>query len=74
MRVVDTSEENSSNWLMFVKPARVSAEQNLIAFQQGNEIFFISKREIEPEEELKYWFSKDYAKMLGKVLKHANRS
>ena len=68
VKVVDTSDENSSNWLMFVKPARVSSEQNLIAFQHGNSVFFVTRQDIEPGQEFRYWFSKDYARTLGKKI------
>ncbi|XP_005107014.1 uncharacterized protein LOC101846837 [Aplysia californica] len=72
IKVVDTSDENSANWLMFVKPARLSLEQNLIAFQHGNSVFFVTRLDIEPGQELRYWFSKDYARMLGITAKPRN--
>ena len=66
VKVVDSSDENSSNWLMFVKPARVSMEQNLVAFQHGHSVYFVTRQEIQPHQELLYWFAKDYARILGK--------
>nr|KAI8742655.1 CAPRDM4 [Biomphalaria glabrata] len=64
-KVVDTSDENSSNWLMFIKPACVSAEQNLVAFQHGSNVYFVTRMDINPGQELRYWFAKDYARLLG---------
>ncbi|KAH9489155.1 hypothetical protein Btru_052334 [Bulinus truncatus] len=64
-KVVDTSDENSSNWMMFVKPARLSSEHNLVAFQNGSSVYFVTRVDINPGEELLYWFSKDYARLLG---------
>ncbi|XP_059149196.1 serine-rich adhesin for platelets-like [Physella acuta] len=71
-KVVDTSDENSSNWLMFVKPARLSSEQNLVAFQHGSSVYFVTRVNIEPGQELLYWFAKDYARMLGISAKPKN--
>lgn len=68
VKVMDTNDENSSNWLMFVKPARVSMEQNLIAFQHGSSIYFVTRTDVEPGQELLFWFAKDYARMLGKSI------
>ncbi|GFN84640.1 PR domain Zinc finger protein 4, partial [Plakobranchus ocellatus] len=65
VKVMDTSDENSSNWLMFVKPARVTMEQNLVAFQHGHSVYFVTRQEIQPQQELLYWFAKDYARILG---------
>ncbi|CAG5134129.1 unnamed protein product, partial [Candidula unifasciata] len=72
VKVVDTNDENSSNWLMFVKPARVSLEQNLVAFQHGTSVYFVTRADIEPGQELLYWFSKDYSHMLGMTSKSKN--
>ena len=66
VKVMDSSDENSSNWLMFVKPARVSLEQNLVVFQHGHSVYFVTRQEIQPQQELLYWFAKDYARILGK--------
>lgn len=67
-KVVDTSDENSSNWLMFIKPACVSAEQNLVAFQHGSNVYFVTRMDINPGQELRYWFAKDYARLLGQFI------
>ncbi|XP_064616878.1 PR domain zinc finger protein 4-like [Liolophura sinensis] len=59
------SDENHSNWMRFVKPARASEEQNVVVYQQGREIFFSTCRDLMPNQELLLWYSKDYAKALG---------
>ena len=52
---LDTADENKCNWMMFVRPASSFEEQNLVAYQHGEEIFFVTTRTIEPKEELKVW-------------------
>jgi len=39
--------------MMFVRSASNVAEQNLVAYQHGQDIFFTSIKAIEPREELK---------------------
>ncbi|ESO93258.1 hypothetical protein LOTGIDRAFT_65785, partial [Lottia gigantea] len=63
---IDVSEENNSNWLMFMKPARNKEEQNVIAYQAKDCIMFVTIKDIEPQEELLFWYSKEYAKHVGK--------
>ncbi|KAK6170212.1 hypothetical protein SNE40_018661 [Patella caerulea] len=67
--VLDISDENYSNWLMFVKPARSSTEQNLVAYQCNDSIMFVTCKDIEPDSELLFWYSKEYAKLLGFMTK-----
>lgn len=38
--LLDTQQEEHSNWMIFVRPAERKAEQNLVAFQYKGEIFF----------------------------------
>ncbi|KAJ0021899.1 hypothetical protein NQD34_009389 [Periophthalmus magnuspinnatus] len=49
----DLSEEDSCNWMMFVRPAQNHLEQNLVAYQYGPEIFFTTIKNIQPKQELK---------------------
>lgn len=50
---LDLSDEDRSNWMMFVRPAQNHLEQNLIAYQYGSEIFYTSIKNIQPKQELK---------------------
>lgn len=61
------SDEDVSNWLMFVQPARSNREQNLVAYQHGEDIYFVCRRKICAGDELRYWFSSDYAVLLGQT-------
>jgi len=63
--VLDCRNEELSNWLMFVKRARTSAEQNVMVYQEQDDIYFVTCKDIDPGTELLYWYARDYAKMLG---------
>ncbi|XP_068226668.1 zinc finger protein PLAG1-like isoform X1 [Palaemon carinicauda] len=63
--LLDTQQEERSNWMIFVRPAEKKSEQNLVAFQYKGEIYFATIKEIPPQCELKVWFSKDYAERMG---------
>ncbi|CAH1250998.1 PRDM4 [Branchiostoma lanceolatum] len=62
---IDARDENEANWMMFVKRARTSLEQNLVAHQCGGDIFFTSSKDIAEGEELLMWFAGNYAKLTG---------
>ena len=66
---LDVRDENESNWLMFVKPARNAMERNLVAFQRNNDIIFITTRDVMADIELLFWFAPDYNKMLGRLVR-----
>lgn len=65
---IDAKDEDTSNWMMYVKRARKLEEQNLSAHQTNGQIYFTTKREIKSGEELLFWYSKDYATMSGATL------
>ncbi|XP_057327092.1 PR domain zinc finger protein 10-like [Microplitis mediator] len=58
---VDVSDENTSNWMRFVRPALTFDEQNLVICQQSDGIFFLTTRNILSKEELKAGPSSQYA-------------
>ena len=37
---IDGKDENSGNWLRFINCARTEAEQNLVAYQYRNDIYY----------------------------------
>lgn len=41
---LDLSDEDKCNWMMFVRPARTAAEQNVVACQHQNKIFYVSTK------------------------------
>ncbi|XP_006821599.1 uncharacterized protein LOC102803465 [Saccoglossus kowalevskii] len=62
---IDGRDESESNWMIFVKRARRQSEQNLVAYQYGNSIYFTTKHSIEPGKELLLWYNREYAKLIG---------
>ena len=54
---IDTSDENKCNWMMFVRPAQTFAEQNLVMYQHGQDIYFTCTKPIESKGELKVKFT-----------------
>lgn len=38
--LLDTQQEELSNWMIFVRPAERKTEQNLVAFQYKGDIYF----------------------------------
>ncbi|XP_072045870.1 uncharacterized protein [Amphiura filiformis] len=66
---IDTTDEQVSNWMMFVKLARTEKDQNLVAHQQGGTVYFTSIKTIECGEELYVWYCKDYSVWQGVPIK-----
>jgi len=47
-----------------VKPAYKSSAQNLVAYQEGNQVFFLTIKPINMDEEITFWFCKEYSERL----------
>ncbi|KAM4039926.1 PR domain zinc finger protein 4 [Anomaloglossus baeobatrachus] len=62
---VITTEENECNWMMFVRKARNPDEQNLVAYPHDGKIYFYTSRDIPAQEELLFYYSRDYAQQMG---------
>ncbi|XP_071768627.1 PR domain zinc finger protein 10 [Centroberyx gerrardi] len=65
---VDLSDEDSCNWMMFVRPAQNHLEQNLVAYQYGSEIFYTTIKNIQPKQELKVWYAASYAEFVNQKI------
>lgn len=61
---IDGYDVQRSNWMRFVNPARSSAEQNLVACQNGRDVYFYTLRPLEPDQELLVWYSPEFAQRL----------
>ncbi|XP_067281657.1 PR domain zinc finger protein 1 isoform X2 [Pseudorasbora parva] len=61
---IDGYDVQRSNWMRFVNPARSRAEQNLVACQNGQDIFFYTIRPVEPKEEMLVWYSQEFSQRL----------
>uniref|UniRef100_A0A3P8NTP5 PR domain zinc finger protein 1 n=1 Tax=Astatotilapia calliptera TaxID=8154 RepID=A0A3P8NTP5_ASTCA len=61
---IDGYDVHRSNWMRYVNPARSLAEQNLVACQNGRDIYFYTIRPVEPKQELLVWYSQEFAQRL----------
>jgi hypothetical protein len=52
----------------FVQRARSNKEQNLVAYQQNQQIYFATCKPIEAGTELLLWYAHDYAGLLGEFM------
>ncbi|KAJ1523544.1 hypothetical protein ONE63_001392 [Megalurothrips usitatus] len=57
---LDTTDEESCNWMCLVAPATTTKEQNLICYDVKQTIFFTTTREVQPGEELRLWYALYY--------------
>ncbi|XP_049606297.1 PR domain zinc finger protein 1 isoform X1 [Syngnathus scovelli] len=61
---LDGYDVHRSNWMRYVNPARFLSEQNLVACQNGRDIYFYTIRPVEPKQELLVWYSQEFAQRL----------
>merc|ERR1719495_2021788 len=62
---IDAKKPSHSNWMRFVNCARYEEEQNLIAFQFKQQIYYKTFRNINKKDELLTWYGTEYDKDLG---------
>ncbi|XP_022107805.1 zinc finger protein PLAG1-like isoform X2 [Acanthaster planci] len=70
---LDLSSENSCSWMMFVRLATTYEEQNLVAYQFNEEIYFATCKPVAPHAELKVWYASDYARNMNITLLCADK-
>ncbi|CAG0879387.1 unnamed protein product [Darwinula stevensoni] len=58
---VDTGRNEATRWMGLVRPAKAHSEQNLMVYQQGNNLYYITTRLIPEGRELKVGYSIPYA-------------
>ncbi|KAM9703974.1 PR domain zinc finger protein 1 [Menidia menidia] len=63
--IVDCWDEQQSNWMRYVNKARAVEEQNLVACQNGLDIFFYTTTPLQPGQELLVWYCSEFAQRCG---------
>ncbi|XP_028836517.1 PR domain zinc finger protein 1a [Denticeps clupeoides] len=61
---VDGLDEEKSNWMRYVNPARSQQEQNLAACQNGMNVYFYTVKPIPADQELLVWYCPEFARRL----------
>lgn len=62
---VDGKDVRKANWMRYVLPAYINALQNLVAYQDGEDLYFLTIKPIQKDEELTVWYCKEFASRLG---------
>ena len=60
----DGKDVTKSNWMRHVQPAFHGENQNLVAYQDGQDIYFLTVRQVDRDEELFVWYGYDFAKRI----------
>lgn len=50
---------------------RTREEQNLVAYPANGKLFFCTTTEIHPEQELLFYYSRDYCRLIGEKMADA---
>ncbi len=58
---VNGKDSSRANWMRYVQGAFVAAKQNLVAYQDGDAIYYLTTRHVEPGEELTVWYCRAFA-------------
>ena len=62
---INGMDERHGNWLRYVRCSRKKWEQNLIAYQCNNEIYYRACRDINIGDEFVVWYGDEYANEVG---------
>ena len=61
--IIDGKDVTKANWMRHVQPSK-GIHQNLVAYQDREEIYFLTVRQIDKDEELFVWYGYDFNKRL----------
>ncbi|XP_028674509.1 PR domain zinc finger protein 1 isoform X2 [Erpetoichthys calabaricus] len=61
---IDGYDIHRSNWMRYVNPARSLHEQNLVACQNGKDVYFYTIKPVEPSNELLVWYNQEFLERL----------
>lgn len=62
---VDGFDVMKANWMRYVNPAYSSENQNLVACQVNEQIYFYTIKPILPNQELLVWYCREFAERLN---------
>ena len=65
--IVDSTDEQHSNWMRFVNCARDNKEQNLVAIQFHDKIYFKTCAPVEAGSELLVWYQDSCEKTIDSL-------
>ncbi|XP_068198182.1 PR domain zinc finger protein 1 isoform X2 [Antennarius striatus] len=60
--ILDGLNEERSNWMRYVNPACNVEEQNLVACQNGLDVYFYTIKPLQPGQELLVWYYPEFAR------------
>lgn len=74
VRYLNPLEENVCNWMMFVRPAQLWSEINVMLYEVDKKLYFVTTKTLQSKgSELKYGYTSQYADCYGlQVLKKGN--
>ena len=62
---IDGKDTSRANWMRYVLPAYRRSVQNLVAYQEGHQIYFLTTKHIQPGEQLTVWYCREYASRMN---------
>ena len=68
LHYIDSNDRRYSNWMRQVMPAFRNTSWNLLAYQEKNEVYYLTIRNILPGEELCVWYCKEFAERINEYL------
>lgn len=72
---LDAANEAKCNWMVHVEPAIYTNEQNLIAYEEDNQIYFAAIEDLDVGDILKVWYSPVYGERMQQMpLSHTDEA
>ena len=68
LHYIDCNNRRDANWMRQVMPAFRNNAWNLLAYQEKNEVYYLTVRNILPGEELCVWYCKEFAERIKEPL------
>lgn len=62
---LDATDEDASNWMMFVRPAQSDSEMNMRAYESNGDVYFVTTKCLQNNQELRVGYAPQYAERYG---------